>query len=594
MPTGRIALVMLGVLTWAVGHTYLGLFHDAGLYTLQALARLRPEDLGFDVFLRFGSQDRFTLWSPLYAALIRGVGVDAAAAGLTFTSQLACIGAAWMLVRALVPVRAALAGMVVLVAIPGYYGPDRIFTMLEAFVTPRLAAEALVLAGLAAWIHGRRGIAIAVLLCALLMHPLMALAGVAVVLCLGVALPRPRVALALVVPAIAVLALRGRFDADWLTLVVARSPYLFLAYWRIEDWSRLAVLLATLAAGARSLEVPLARRLCVALLVTVPAGLALTALGADAAHWVLATQLQTWRWQWLGTVVAALLLPAILWRLWAGGGAGRATCLILAAAWVFGATAQGLPAAMLALAALAFARRLAPAHLRLILWGAATLMLVALAWDVATNLTFTALYYLDPRLPLWMRRLISLTGDGVAPAILGLGFAWLDTRPGSRLPLYGIIALLTGASVAILPPVWQTWNRHPYGPAAVANAATLRTALPTAAEVFVAESPLYAWMLLARPSYLSVLQTSGLVFSRPAALELRRRAQALRAAVPPETFLQWESGGSALSLSASQLRAVCDSGAVPFLLTGVDLGVAPLATAAPLRLYRCQSKLGVS
>ena len=81
------AALGLGVVAWALAHPYQGIFHDANLYTLQALARLHPQSLSQDVFLKFGSQDRFTLFSPIYAAAIRLIGLDHAAALLTLFSR---------------------------------------------------------------------------------------------------------------------------------------------------------------------------------------------------------------------------------------------------------------------------------------------------------------------------------------------------------------------------------------------------------------------------------------------------------------------------------------------------------------------------
>jgi hypothetical protein len=72
-------LLLLCVTAWALSHSYRGIFHDAGLYTLQALARLAPASLGQDVFLRFGSQDRYTIFSPIYAAASQVLGTEAAA-----------------------------------------------------------------------------------------------------------------------------------------------------------------------------------------------------------------------------------------------------------------------------------------------------------------------------------------------------------------------------------------------------------------------------------------------------------------------------------------------------------------------------------
>src|SRR5450432_3323752 len=76
-------LLLLCVLTWVLSHPYRGLIHDAGLYTLQAMSHLHPGTLSADAFLRFGSQDAFTIFSPLYAWFIQAFGVEPAAAALT-------------------------------------------------------------------------------------------------------------------------------------------------------------------------------------------------------------------------------------------------------------------------------------------------------------------------------------------------------------------------------------------------------------------------------------------------------------------------------------------------------------------------------
>ena len=84
--TSRFGLAVIALVasaTWALSHSYQGLFHDAGIYTLQALARLHPDSLPGDVFLRFGSQDSFSVFSPIYASAARLLGVEQAAATLT-------------------------------------------------------------------------------------------------------------------------------------------------------------------------------------------------------------------------------------------------------------------------------------------------------------------------------------------------------------------------------------------------------------------------------------------------------------------------------------------------------------------------------
>jgi hypothetical protein len=85
-----------------------------------------------------------------------------------------------------------------------------------------------------------------------------------------------------------------------------------------------------------------------------------------------------------------------------------------------------------------------------------------------------------------------------------------------------------------------------------------------------------------------------MVFSRAGALELDRRAQSLKSAIGPATFMGWSNSGSGLNLSQSQLQQACSMGGFEYLVTAADLGRAPLAsvpvagsTSRQIRLYHC-------
>jgi hypothetical protein len=64
--------------------------------------------------------------------------------------------------------------------------------------------------------------------------------------------------------------------------------------------------------------------------------------------------------------------------------------------------------------------------------------------------------------------------------------------------------------------------------------------------------------------------------------------------------MSWNAGGTGMTLSIQQLRQVCSTGEIEFLVTGADLGPERLAAVDPskgpgskkLRLYRCQANLG--
>lgn len=82
---------------WLWHHPYTGIRHDAVLYTVQALNFLHPQNYAGDVYFLFGSQDDYTLFSPLYAALIALIGLGSAALLIAFFGALLWCYAAWRL-----------------------------------------------------------------------------------------------------------------------------------------------------------------------------------------------------------------------------------------------------------------------------------------------------------------------------------------------------------------------------------------------------------------------------------------------------------------------------------------------------------------
>jgi len=274
------ALSLLVLTTWILQRPYRGLNHDSVLYTFLALARLYPASLAHDVILRFGSQDSYTFFSPLYAAAIRALDLEPAAALLTFFGQAAYFAAAWALARRAMSARQALLAVGLLIALPSDYGARQDFSYIEGFLTPRQMGEALVLASLAATLAGRQ-ILCGVCLCAgMLLHPIMALAGFVMLFCLYVGVPRPRVALALgstvlgVSLAIVLLIPVGSFrpfDATWLDLIDSFG-YLFISQWSIRDWAHFCVPAGLLVVGVLTGTTSLVRKLCAAALIMAGCG----------------------------------------------------------------------------------------------------------------------------------------------------------------------------------------------------------------------------------------------------------------------------------------------------------------------------------
>lgn len=602
-------LLLLWIATWSLSHGYDGIRHDGRLYTLQALAHARPEPLSHDVFLSFGSQDQYSVFSPLYAAVIRLVGIEHAAAILTLISQLALLVGALLLARRVASPTPALLGLSVLVAIPGMYGSFSVFRCLESFVTPRMGSEALVLCSLAAALGARKRLALTLVALATLLHPVMAAAGLVALAYLYIVIPKPR--LAAVLCAIALIGLVVfsiawpvppfvRFDTEWLRLVRLRSPNLFLAHWTADDWGCAIIPMATLILGAGMLAPGGARTLCHVGLMAGLGGLMLTLLACDLLQLVTFTQLQPWRWMWLTTTLAALLLPSIALAGWQNGTARRATVLLLTVAWILSPDLLAPTIAVAAVVCMAIARRFPADVARLVFYGTCGLLILAIVARVAWNSVLLNSYYMDPSLPAWMREVMSVTQDGTVNVAIASLTVWLASRPKWRPGLIALAISGTMACVALAPETWRRWTHEQFPPTVIAGFAQWRALIPPDAQVLWPESPVEASVLLERPDYLSLAQTTGLVFSRKAAMEQWRRATTLGSVVAPDTFFQFSGTGLSIGASRDQLERACKTSELQFLVTGARLSWPALAevprtlwhASNGLRLYRCPDQAG--
>src|SRR5437660_986735 len=62
----------------ALARPYAGITHDTRLYSVQVLNRVEDGAYADDLFFRYGSQDRYSLFSPLAAPIVRVLGLPVA------------------------------------------------------------------------------------------------------------------------------------------------------------------------------------------------------------------------------------------------------------------------------------------------------------------------------------------------------------------------------------------------------------------------------------------------------------------------------------------------------------------------------------
>ena len=601
---GLAGLILCMVAFWALQHPYSGLINDAVLYALAALARIHPESLGHDIFLSQGSQDHFTLFSPILAPLIRLLGVAPAAAVVTFVGQVALFGSCLLLARRLMSPALSVLAVALLICLPANYGAEHRFIFSEAAMTPRVICEALVIAALSGALARRYLLCALAMLGAMLLHPLMAVAGLVFLFLMFAGERRPALAVTLLAIAFGGFCLvswvvpvgpLAHLDGQWYAMLHGRLKYAFPSLWPVADWGHATVPLGTLVVGALAADQPLIRSLSRATALTGVLGLIFSLLGSDLLHIVLSAQVQTWRWLWLSTVVAILLIPVIATSCWKSGPAGRATCLLLAAAWTCADEKFAPVVSLAAIGVCAAGPVLSERHRRMILSGTipvALLCLLVFAASWATEIRkapfgpATALAY-NWSVFLGTSRIGTLHGAEIVPAAL-VSLLWWGASRGR--PVSGALVLCCGIALcmAFVPAGWSRWTSLFPTPQLSAQFTSWRREIPPTAQVLAPGVPNIPWFLLERPSYWSLRQMAGVLFSKSTALELLRRETAI-------------SKNAATNDARHDLTMMCEAdSAIGYIVTPSDMGPTPFSTVevekgkpdTRLHLYRCADHRG--
>jgi hypothetical protein len=522
-----VVLPLLAAL-WIATRPYFGIIHDARLYTVQALNAIYPGRFADDLFFKYGSQDSFTFFSPIFKQLILLLGASQANMVMAALGQVLWFASLLWLLPALFPDRknwiAAALGVILLY---GGYGGQHIFVYAEPFVTPRIFAEAGVLAAFAAALRGKIIVPIFLIVAAAIIHPIMAATGAAVFAV--AAIFRDKRWLLLVGAGsilIFALALTGfgpfarlllRFDDAWFSVVRLRCGFGILSSWHYDDWLKLTADSAILAAGwmlATDREKYFIKIIAVACSI----GLILSFIAGDLLRNVLVVNLQTWRVWWLLALLANAWLPIIALRVPKGWVSRE--LLLVSIAINFMSAFFTMPVALFTgLALLACATfALENTTSRQVQKGVRVGALVLAAATV------------------WFAGLVIYFHSGEEkffPAVLNCGLAIialavllvLFRQPRARLlPAAAVLLPTVALATADHRNDWQKMIDSPTPPTGVerflAGANSIYWEGPPGMEL--------TWLNLKKPSYYSCLQGTGAMFYRATAMEYQRRTQALR------------------------------------------------------------------
>lgn len=593
-PTLLVCLLLLGV--WLFAHPWGGIWHDAQLYAFQALSHLHPDAYRNDLFFFSDSQENYTFFSPIYAALISLLGLNAATILLLIAGYALWMGSAAWLLRNLLQGFTFWLGLILIFAMPRDYGEIvGQFRYAEPFLTPRLISEGLTLLSLAMMLSGKRLASLAAMAAAFAMHPLMALAGTGFA-GFYMAIGRPKAALSASVLALVLisgLAFSGiapfdrllvTMDSQWFELVSARAPYVLWDEWKHEDWMSRALLSFSLLATAAITAHGLHRRAFLSPLVIGCASLLLTWMGTSLFHNVLVIQIQPWRSLWLVHFFAYIAAAWLVAQFWNRNLIYRFLLLCFLASSLTIGIAGGLLALLTASLFVWRTQTKKEIHLSkttiallyLIPFLAVVLRIVT-SWLVAaaelTRASSTFDYYVDFML-VWIRNLLENSGSGVIAVVIFLA-AWRflpDQRKLVHLGAVSGIFFLLFLSIAIWyrpneqDRYYDQWASHDSIP-------SFNRHIPVNAVAYWENNAKMTWFELGRANYASILQTAGVVFSRKTAIEGKRRMERLTALGMEDSVFDWRGNASRLPRANFKgLIHVCHDPVLDYVILSKDFG----------------------
>lgn len=587
--------MLLLVALWLLLHGYHGLTGDGQIYAFQAISRLHPP-LASDLYLRYTSQDEFTVFSAPYAWCIGRLGLEHAARLLTLLFTLWLLAAVWRFARPGTSRDGAWAAVALLLIIPGHYGGSGVFSILDPFLTARLPAEALIITALGSHVRGRRRLGLLLAVGAIFIHPLIALPGVLFLICLwlpirlGVAGAIAGVCFTL---ALALFSAGGShglpvMDGEWLDVVRERSQFLFLDLWSAQDWATNAAPFLSLGLTAMAVREDAIRKLCAAAALVGAAGFAVALIGSLIGPVAILVQGQAWRWVWIGVLAGAAPAPFTAMRLWRDGDCGRLCALLLISGWILPELAG--PLCLGAAALLWFVRaRIARPLAGQLRWALAALLTALMIWTSTRCWAIVSpASHPGARAQAGAYALREIFALRV-PAVLLCVIVWWGIRRALsyRAPLL-LSAVLAALSVLVLPVAFKQ-SRTLSAPAEVREFEPWGNLIPPDGTVLVTpprDVGTFVWFTLGRPNYLSLDQSAGVVFSRATALEVRRRSAVLLPLMDPDwkilSRLRAEAAGrrrrdaAVRPLTRERLIQVCADPALGFVISPQRVGFDPV------------------
>ncbi|ATQ69451.1 hypothetical protein CQW49_17345 [Methylosinus trichosporium OB3b] len=503
---------------------YTGIVGDSAVYMGGALAALDPQGVGQDPMWRLDGQMRFSLFPMLLRPLVAALGAQSAALLVAACGLLLWSIALVVLARVLAGRANAVAVALACASFSAAYSSYATVYYGEPIATPRVFAEAAVLAALAATLAARSALAALFACLAIMLHPVMAAAGVGVIFVFHALSDRRWlvVGFAAAVLLVGAAALGAPFldrlttpiDPQWLAMLRGPDDYLFPTTWPERAWALLAQRGATVALAAVVTQ-GATRRLFISILVIGSAAMTLALVFGDLYPLLLVAQAQPWRAGWLLALAAAAGFGLCGVTLWREGPVARIILALLALSWLIESSAAGALVAGLALA-------LRIAHVDLSryadrgagrwLWigvGLLSLFEIVVYYRLAAASTAAAPVGARPP-PYWLL----LDGHAFAVPIALLGVC-LAMRPPLRIAPR-LLAALSAAFCLVVAASWrQEWDAYRMTMARSGRQSELIELLSARpGPILWLGGNQEAWYWAGRPNWAAGVQGNAIIYSR--------------------------------------------------------------------------------
>lgn len=319
------ALLLAGVALWMAARPYAGIYQDANLYLLMALNWLVPDAYARDPWFLFGSQDSYSVFSPIYGMFLSVAGISDGARGLVLLGGALWLAASWLAVRRICAdtLPRAVAFLCCAVFSINISPVGSTFVLNENFATARLLAVPLGI-GAVAW--NPRGMPVLPWVLgggALVLHPLFGIW--ALLFLIAFRLPERLLAVAVafgillpfVVPADLALPLLTPLAPERWALLRDTAPDLLLSDGAPLRLNPLLFWLGALMVGGQWGREDFRRAYRVIALLAA-AGYLLSLVVSNYQPLTLLVQAQPWRAVWLAAYFSVIALVDVAWRLGRG------------------------------------------------------------------------------------------------------------------------------------------------------------------------------------------------------------------------------------------------------------------------------------